>query len=141
MYIDKELLICNEQSICNEGTTEYSEYAIDTSVAKNIAKGRPLYMVIVVDEVFAGTGTTLTISLVTATNTNLTTGQVVLLSTPAIAKGSLTAGRIPIVLALPPLPESGGAQQFLGLNFVGDTTFETTGKVTAFLALDPTTNF
>ena len=140
MYVDKELLLCDAQGICNAGATEYSENAIDLGAARNIAKGRTLYVVIIVDVLFAGTGTTLTISVVSATNNDLTTGQVVLIATPAIAKGSLTAGRVPIVLALPPLPESGGAQRYLGLKFVGDNTFETTGSVTAFLALDPQTN-
>jgi len=140
MFVDDTLLLCDAQAICDAGTTEYSENAIDLGVARNIAKGEPLKVVIGVDEVFAGTGTTLTISVVTATNNDLTTGQVVLLSTPAIAKTSLTAGRIPIVITLPPLPESGGAQRYLGLKFVGDNTFQTTGKVTAFIALDAQTN-
>lgn len=140
MYVDDTLLLCDAQPICDAGTTEYSENAIDLGTARNIAKGRPLYVVIVVPEIFAGTGTTLTISVVTATEDDLTTGQVVLLSTPAIAKGSLTAGRVPIVIALPPLPESGGALQYLGLKFVGDNTFETTGKIDAFIALDAQTN-
>lgn len=141
MYVDDTLLLCDAQAICDEGATEYSENAINLGTARNIAKGRQLYVVIVTDVLFAGTGTTLTISVVTATADDLTTGQKVLISTPAIAKGSLTAGRIPIVLALPPLPESGGGLQYLGLKFVGDNTFETTGSITAFIALDPQDNF
>jgi len=79
---------------------------------------------------------------VSASEDDLTTDQEVLIATPAIAKGDLTAGRVPIVLALPPLPAAGGAQRYLGLKFVCDaTSFETTGKVTAFIALDASTNF
>ena len=140
MYVDKELLVSDGQEPVASGDNE-STYSIDLGVARNIAKGRQLYFVVVIDEAFTGTGTTMAIEVVTATNENLTTGQKVLLTTPAIAKGSLTAGRIPIVIALPPLPESGGSQRYLGLVYVNDNTFETTGILTAFLALDPTTNF
>ena len=139
--LDKELLLCDAQRICDAGVTEYSEKAIDLGVARNIARGQTLYVVISVDVLFAGTGATLTISVVSASEDDLTTDQEVLIATPAIAKGVLTAGRVPIVLALPPLPASGGAQRYLGLVYVNDNTFETTGILTAFLALDPTTNF
>ena len=140
MYVDDELLLCDAQSICDGNQTEYSEKAINLGVARNIAKGKTLYVVMIVDVLFAGTATTLTISVVTASADDLTTDQEVLIATPAIAKGDLTAGRVPIVLALPPLPESGGAQKYLGLKFYGDNTFETTGSITAFIALDPQTN-
>ncbi len=132
MILDDKLVLCDAQAICDGAATEYSS-AIDLGSAKNFAKGEPLAAVIIVDEVFAGTGTTLTISPVTATASNLTTGQVTLYSTPAIAKASLTAGRAPIVLPLPPLAESGSAQRYFGLKFVGDNTFATTGKMTAYL--------
>jgi hypothetical protein len=133
MILDNKLYLSDAQTICNSGTTEYSTSYVDFGSAVNFGKGEPLAVVITVDELFAGTGTTLTISLVTATASDLTTGQVVLYSTPAIAKASLTAGRAPIVLPLPPLAESGSAQRYFGLKFVGDNTFETTGKMTAYL--------
>ena len=140
--LDKELLLCDAQRICDAGTTEYSENAIDLGAARNIAKGQTLYVVIIVDVLFAGTGATLTISVVSASDNNLTSDQVVQIATPAIAKSVLTAGRVPIVLALPPLPAAGGAQRYLGLKFVCDnTSFETTGSITAFIALDASTNF
>lgn len=139
MYIDKELLMSSEQAISASGDN-LSTYSINLGAARNIAKGRPLYVVVVVDELFAGTGTTMQVKVISATNAALTAGVKTLVETAAIAKASLTAGRVPIVIALPPLPESGGAQQYLGLNFSTDNTFETTGKVTAFIALDATTN-
>ena len=132
MIIDNELLLSDEQAICDAGTTEYST-ALDLSVARNVAKGEPLCVVIVVNEAFAGTGTTLTISLVTATASNLTTGQKVLYSTPAMAKASLTAGRTPIILPIPPEAFAGSGQRYFGLKYVGDNTFETTGQITAFV--------
>jgi hypothetical protein len=103
MITDNGLYFSDEQAVCNDGQTEYATNAIDVGSAVNMAKGEPLGVFITVDEVFAGTGTTLTISLVTATASDQTTGQEVLYSTPAIAKASLTAGRDPIILPIPPL--------------------------------------
>jgi hypothetical protein len=132
MILDDKLCLSDSQTICDSGQTEYST-AIDMGIAKNMAKGEPLAVVITVDEVFAGSATTLTISLVTATASDLTTGQVVLYSTPAIAKASLTAGRKPIILPVPPRAESGSDQRYFGLKYYGDNTFQTTGKMTAYL--------
>ncbi len=132
MIPDASLYLSSNQSICDTGATEYST-AIDFGSANNFAKGEPLAVFIAVTENFAGTGTTLTISLVTATASDLTTGQKVLYSTPAMAKASLTAGRAPIVLPLPPLAFEGSALRYFGLKYVGDNTFETTGKITAYL--------
>lgn len=133
MILDNKLYLSSEQSICNSGQTEYSTSYVDFGSAVNFGKGEPLAVVITVDELFAGTATTLTISLVTATASDLTTGQVILYSTPAIAKASLTAGRAPIILPVPPLAESGSDQQYFGIKYYGDNTFETTGKMTAYL--------
>jgi hypothetical protein len=133
MYVDKEQVFSDAQTICNSGATEYATDAIDLKVAANIAKGEPLAVVFNVDESFAGTGTTLTISLVTATASDQTTGQKVLYSTPAMAKASLTAGRNPIILPLPPQAFDGSSLRYLGIKYAGDNTFETTGKITAFL--------
>ena len=133
MILDDKLCLSDAQGICNAGTTEYSTNYFDFGSANNWAKGEPMAVVITTDVLFAGTATTLTISLVTATASDLTTGQVVLYSTPAIAKASLTAGRAPIVLPVPPLAESGSAQRYFGIKYVGDNTFETTGSMTAYL--------
>uniref|UniRef100_A0A6M3JXK8 Uncharacterized protein n=1 Tax=viral metagenome TaxID=1070528 RepID=A0A6M3JXK8_9ZZZZ len=139
MYVDKELLVASELAVSASGAN-YSS-AVDLGVAANVAKGKPLYLVVVVDELFAGTGTTMQVRVVTATASNLITNQKILVETPAIAKASLTAGRDPIVLALPPMPESGGAQRYLGADFRTDNTFETTGKVTAFFTSEPESNY
>lgn len=139
MIIDKELMVSNNQAISANGAN-YSTNAIDLSVARNIAKGEPLYLVVVVTELFAGTGTTMQIRVITATHENLTTNQVILVQTPALAKATLTKGRVPIVIALPPLPAAGGAQRYLGVDFRTDQTFEDTGRITAFVGIGPQTN-
>ena len=143
MYVDKQLLLSDEQAISASGAN-LSTNAIDlwskAGVVRNAFKGTPLFLVVVVDVLFAGTGTTMQIRVITATNNDLTTGQVILMETPAIAKASLTAGRTLMVYALPPLPESGSAQRYLGCDFRTDNTFETTGKVTAFVTSEPQTN-
>lgn len=139
MFVDKELLISDGQSISASGDN-LSENAINLGVARNIAKGKPLHLVVCVDEDFAGTGANVSIQVITATAADLTTGQKVLIATPDIGKALMTAGRIPIVVTLPPLPAEGGAQQYMGANFYTDGTMETTGKVTAFIAVDAQTN-
>lgn len=134
MILDKELLLCDAQAICDAGINEYSTYAIDLGVARYWAGGEPLAVVLTIDELFAGTAATLSISLVTATATNLITNQKILYAIPAIAKAKLTAGRKPIVLPVPPLAEMGSDQRYFGLMFIADSvSFETTGKVTAYL--------
>uniref|UniRef100_A0A6M3L3N4 Putative structural protein n=1 Tax=viral metagenome TaxID=1070528 RepID=A0A6M3L3N4_9ZZZZ len=139
MIIDKGLLVSNSQRVNNDNANEVSENAVDLSVARNIAAGETLYAIINIEVAPTGTGTTQQFQVITATNNDLTTGAVVLIETPAIAKASLTVGKT-IVLALPPLVISGGEQRYLGINYKGDNTFETTGTVSAFFGNGPQTN-
>lgn len=140
MFVDKGLLVSNGQVTNNDNADEVSENCIDLGVTNNyIGKGEPLYAVIVVDAAPTGTGTTLQYQVITSTADDLTTGAVVICQTAAIAKGNLTAGRV-IVLAVPPLPEDGGDQRYLGINYHADGTMETTGTHTAFFTFSPQTN-
>jgi len=131
MFVDKELLLSDEQAICNAGS-ELSENIIDLGVAKNIAKGRQLYVIIIVDESVA-TATSIDFQLMTDDTTTVSSGAI-MVSTGAIARASLTAGRAPIVLPVGDALNS--AERYIGLYYVLAGSNATAGKVTAFIGID-----
>ena len=132
MYVDKELLLCDAQVVCNSGS-ELSENIIDLGAAKNVAKGQPLYLVITVDTSFA-TATSINFQLMTHTTTTVSSGSI-MVETGAIAIASLTAGRAPIVI--PVADALGTAKRYVGLYCVLAGSNATAGAITAFLAHDP----
>lgn len=128
MILDKQLLLSDEQAITADAD---SENVVDLSVAsRDIGAGRQLYVVVIVDETFAG-GTSLAIQLETGSTTALGT---IISITDTFLQAVLTAGRAPIVIPIPP----GIAEQYIGLHY-DDTGEFTAGKVTAFIALDAST--
>ena len=133
MYVDAKLLLSDEQTI---SATAVSTKSIDLGVAgRDIGAGEPLYAVVVVDEGFTADGAaTMTIGLITSAASNLSSPTTIL-STPAIGKAALTAGRVPIVIPIPP----NIAERYLGLNYTVATGPMTAGKVTAFVGTDITT--
>jgi len=92
--------------------------------------------VVVVDVDFTAAGAaTMVIGLITDDAADLSSPTTIL-STPAIGKAALTAGRVPIVIPVPP----NIAEQYLGLNYTVATGPMTAGKVTAFIAKDIQSN-
>lgn len=136
MYIDKLLLLSDEQDIGAGAGTQVSEKSVDLGVAKNIAAGRPMYVVVVIDETFAG-GTSLKIDIVTDTVETLAS-PTVHVGTMAILQDDLTAGREPIVIPIGQIDSD--REQYLGLNYTDVGVFSA-GKVTAFITMDPTSNW
>jgi len=132
MYVDKNLVLSNEQDIGAGAGSQLSDYSVDLGVARNIANGRPLYVVVVVDETFAG-GTSLQIAVVTDSVETLNDTVTTHIETPAILQADLTEGRMPIVI---PISNIGVNERYLGLYYTDSGTFSA-GKVTAFIALDP----
>ena len=131
MFVDKQLLLSDAQVICNSGS-ELSENIIDLSAAKNIAKGRQGYVVIIVDTAFT-TATSIDFQLMTHTTTTVSSGSI-MVSTGAIAIASLTAGRAPIVLPVGDALST--AKQYIGLYYVLAGSNASAGAVTAFIAVD-----
>jgi|TARA_Y100000310_G_scaffold217116_1_gene218200 hypothetical protein len=136
MLVDAHLLVSDEQDLgLSAGSgSELSDNSIDMKAARKSWGGRQVYMIVIVDETFAG-GTSVRIEQVTDTVEALSSATVKG-ATPVILTASLTAGRAPIVI--PVAGSLGTEEQFLGLNYVVVGTF-TAGKLTAFLAIDPVT--
>jgi len=131
--LDAKLLFSDKQAIT---ATAVSTKSIDLGIAgRDIGAGAPLYAVVVVDVPFTAAGAaTMAISLITDDDSALGSPTTIL-STPAIDKAALTAGRVPIVIPIPP----NIAERYLGLNYTVATGPMTAGKVTAFVAIAVTT--
>ena len=138
MIIDNELVLSDEQDLAGLGpATVVSENVIDTSVARDIAKGEPVYLIITCD-LGVTVADSVEFQLISATEEDLTTGQKILATTGAILIADLTKGRTPIVLPLPPMM-AGMDQQYIGVAYTILGTV-TAGKFTAFLGIGPHTN-
>ena len=128
MYIDKELLLSDAQTVAATGV---STNTIDLGVAKNISKGKQMYVVIIVDTVFA-TSTSVNFQVVTDNDAALGS-PTVQIETGAIAIASLTAGRAPIVI--PVGSALGTEERYLGMQYTVAGS-SGTGAVTAFVGFD-----
>ena len=134
MYVDDTLLISDEQALT---ATAKSDYSVDLAViGRDVGKGRQLYMVIVIDTAVAVADAAKTVIFTLCTDDLATLASpTTLLSTVAHLGSVLTAGRVPIVIPIPP----GIAERYLGLTYTLSDTF-TSFKVTAFVAVDVQTN-
>ena len=114
------------QRISSSGATASTDY-ID-ALAKGDAFKSGARVHVVATELFAGTGTTITVALETgSTNSCGTT----LISTAAIAKASTVAGTVLLDAAIPL-----GCLRYLRMVYTADNTFETTGRISAYIVLD-----
>lgn len=131
-YVDKQLLLSDAQVVCNS-SHELSENIIDLGAAKNVANGRPLYVVIIVDTDFA-TATSIDFRLMTHTTTTVSSGSI-MVSTGAVACTVLTAGRKPIILPVGDALNT--AKQYIGMYYYLGGSNATAGAVTVFVTPDP----
>ena len=127
MFIDYENEFSREQRVCNAGATEVSENVYNCGVAApNIGMGEPITILFTVDEAFTGTGTTLTVTIQDCATVGGSYADLEGASSGAIPKATLVAG-YQFVMIVPPIAHN----QFLGILYTGDNTFETTGKMSA----------
>lgn len=139
MYIDKQCEFSSAQRVCNAGASEASENYYDFGVASpNIAKGQPMGILFTVTEVFAGTGTTLTITVQSSSDNAVADAyaDITGITTGAIAKATLVAG----YQFYMPLPPFATYERYMQILYTGDNTFETTGKISAQMVVDLQTN-
>jgi hypothetical protein len=132
MILDKNNELSSAQRVCNGGATEVSENVYDCGAANaNTGMGEPLIFVFTVDAAFAGTATTLTVNLQDCTTAGGTYYDIPGASSGAIAKATLVAG-YQFTIVMPPTAHD----RYIGVNYVGDNTFETTGTITCQVVKD-----
>lgn len=136
MYVDKNLLLDSEFDIGAPATSTPSTGSVDLGVARDIAKGKPLYAVIVVDETFAG-GTSVQFKFISDTVATLAS-PTYHVETIAILTADLTAGREPIVLPVGEIDSD--RERYIGLYYTITGTF-TAGKITSFITPFPHSNW
>ena len=133
MWLDNNLLLDDGVLV---DATQISTYSVNMGAARKIGAGKQMYVIIIVDTVFA-TSDSVNFQVVTDTVATLAS-PTVQIETGAIAIASLTAGRTPIVI---PIGSAiGTEEQYLGLQYTvaGSTG---TGNVTAFIAFDYQSNW
>lgn len=133
MYIDKLLEICTSQDFgaVSDGTT-LSENSVDLGAAKDLSKGKPLYVVITIEEAFT-VGTSVDFQVITDSVATLADTPTVHGTTGAILEASLSLDREPIVLPISNL--LGVSEQFLGIQMVSVGT-HTTGIISAHIGFE-----
>uniref|UniRef100_A0A6M3KIC6 Uncharacterized protein n=1 Tax=viral metagenome TaxID=1070528 RepID=A0A6M3KIC6_9ZZZZ len=135
MYIDANLAIVTSQDLGDSQApaTVLGENSVDLGAAKDLSKGKQLYVIITVEESFVG-NTSVTFQVITDSVATLADTPTVHASTAAIAVASLTAGRAPIVIPIAnPL---GVEEQYLGIQFVIAGGTGTAGIVSACIGFD-----
>ena len=136
MYIDKNLLLDSELSTITTAAATPSTGSVDLGVARDIAKGKALYAVIVIDEGFVG-GTSIQFRVVTDTVATLAS-PTYHTETIAILTADLTLGREPIVLPIGMIDSD--RERYLGLVYLSVGTFSA-GKLTSFITFEPQSNW
>jgi hypothetical protein len=136
MFIDKNLLLDSELDLGSDLGSCPSTGSVDLGVARDIAKGKPLYAVVVVDEAFAG-GTSVQFHVVTDTVATLGS-PTYHTETIAIVTDDLTLGREPIVLPVGEIDSD--RERYIGMYYTVVGTY-TAGKITTFLTSEPQSNY
>jgi len=117
------------QRISGSGATYSTDYVDTLAAGEAMKSGARLH--IVATEILAGTGTTVTISLETDSVSTFNSALVTLIATAAIAKASTVAGTVLLDVAIPL-----GVKRYLRVKYTTDNTFETTGRISAYIVLD-----
>jgi hypothetical protein len=135
MYVDKELLLSDEQAITGSAP---SEKVVDFGAAADRFKGKQLYAVVVTDITFTDADASGTLTITAQTHDDASFGvPTTVVATQAYTKASMAEGRDPIIIALPPGVSS---EEFFRLYYTVSTGSYDTGKVTAFITDSPQTN-
>src|SRR5699024_6467224 len=128
MMTDAYLQLADAQDLSSGTTSD----VIDFSVARDMAVGNPLYVIVTVDaDVTAASG--MTIQVKSADDAAISTNATTLIQTDAIAAADLTKGVNPIVVPLAPNVAYEKGQRYLAVEFSGATA----GKVSANISLAP----
>ena len=137
MYVDKGLQIDSGLDMGTTAGSWYGTNCVDLDLAaRDVGKGRQMYLVITVTEAFvdSSSASATTFSLVEDAEDGIDGSSIIVLSTEGFAVAALTLGA-QIVIPIPP----GIALQYLGLKAVV-TQDLTAGIVSAQVVLEAQTN-
>ena len=131
MYVDKNLEFSDAQAVT---ATAISTNVVDLGgTTQDVGNGEPVYLVILCTEAATAAGdATVTFSLESDSTADLATSASVHLSTGAVGKAALTAGKVVAAVALP----MADYERYLGVRYTVATGPLTAGKFDAFLTTD-----
>ena len=145
--MDETLEFADAESVAAAAGTALIGDVVDLGVARDVAKGAPLYLVIqaTTEIITAGTAGEIEFQLVSdaqaaistdgSASVHFSTGQFTT-DDAAANSAQLNAGGIPIAVVAIPM-EGRVYERFLGILVVTTTTTTTAGAINAFLTLDP----
>jgi len=131
MLNDSLLQLSDAQAVT---ATAVSTNTIDLSVSRDIGAGNDVYATFGVDvSAASGGASTVTFDVISASNAALSAGVTVLVSSGAIGKADLVAGRAPISICIPQsaLTTLPIGQRYLGVRYTVGTANLTAGSFTA----------
>lgn len=139
MFVDSQCLLGEDMDLsAGSASIIYGAYAYNLGSTKDPGGGRPIYMVIVIDEAMTSANSTGTVvfALVDEEDETIDSGSVEIVQTDPLLVTRLTLGKVIVI----PIPAGIITQQYLGVRATigGETT--TAGTATVFLALDPLSN-
>lgn len=129
MYVDAQNLFSDAQAIT---ATAASDNLIDFGSARDIAVGRELYVVIIVDTAFTDAGSDSTVAVTIETDDNAAFSSATTIQTIGTF-AALSAAGTRLIARLQP---EAGWEQYVRLQYTVANGNLTTGALTAFLALD-----
>lgn len=128
---DNALVFSDAQAVTT-ATATASTNVLDMAAARDVSKGQPLYLNIVVNTTVAASGgaANVTFALITDDNVSFSSGTT-LWTSAAIAKATLVAGYRVIRMSLPE-----NCERYLKVQYTPDTNDLTSGKFDAWLSID-----
>lgn len=137
MIIDRRTLMCDAEDAYGTAATRLEGSQIDLTYARDIAQGRPIYLVIQVTTAFASSGSA-TVNIILASDASAA------VATDGSASTHWQSGALAYtVLAANyrfcvPIPLQGTVfERYLGMLVVTADATTTAGAITAFLSPDP----
>lgn len=129
MYVDAQNLFSDAQAITASAA---STNLIDFGSARDIAVGRELYVVIIVDTAFTDAGSDSTVTVTVETDDNAGFASATVVQTIGTFAALSAAGSRKVARLQP----DAGWERYVRLNYTVANGDLTTGALTAFLALD-----
>tara|TARA_R110002074_G_scaffold92638_1_gene202266 strand:- start:1216 stop:1656 length:441 start_codon:yes stop_codon:yes gene_type:complete len=136
MFMDERNEFSDGQTCANAASTVLSTNVIDSSVARDLGNGQPVYLVIQIDTTVTSDGAALIqfrlrSDAAAAIHATTSTAHV---DTGAIPKATLVAGYTQVI----PLPMGTTYERYIGVQHIVSAATTTAGTYSAFLTLDPT---